>query len=190
MRARGSSGQWGRLVRACAILLSCILVPALTGSIAQSKLIDPMSATDVPHVSLAQTLDSIAEPSKAEANARGIVASQVTSSLSHEVRSAFDQEISVAELPASITAEIALPTSIEKCLFDQSTEVIGYFGTLDVDGELAALRSSMEAVGWRAVPLGGVSGISFVKDDGAHRFALSTATQVDGAALVVVRLAV
>ena len=189
MSAQGATRQRGRLVRASAIVVGCILVPAVSGMMAQSEVPRLMGAVNDARVSLVQTTEIAAVSAGAELEARNLVASQVTSSLSKEARSALDQEVPIRDLPTAVATEIALPPSIETCLFDQASQIIAYFGTADIEGELTALRSSMEAAGWRAVSLGGITGDSFHKSEGTYRFAVSTVTQIDGGVLVVVRFA-
>ncbi len=65
--------------------------------------------------------------------------------------------------------------------------VTGYVVDEEESCALEALLAHMAARGWTAVPLGGVSGATFLKESGSCTWALATCTQVGNATCIVIR---
>lgn len=69
------------------------------------------------------------------------------------------------------------------------TATVGYLINGDGENGLAAMTAHMASRGWTAVPLGDVSGATFMKRSGACTWALATCTPVGPSTSIVFRCA-
>lgn len=94
-----------------------------------------------------------------------------------------------AEAPEWFRAEVGLLPGARDVRVVGSGRVVGYVVDCDVEKALACLEEDMQALGWKAVPLGQIGGFTFVRQAGSCTWALVTCTQVGSATSVVVRTA-
>ena len=92
-----------------------------------------------------------------------------------------------AEIPEALSQEVGFIAGARDIRIDASGTVIGYSVSGQSSGTLANLTEHMRALGWSSVPLGGMEGATFVKQDGEYTWALATCTQAGDSTSVVVR---
>ena len=95
----------------------------------------------------------------------------------------------VCELPKDISDEVSLPCTVDKCLLDAESKIVGYSCSNAPDDALRELIESMSENGWTSFSMEGLTGTTFLKEDGKLRWGLATATMQGDASFVVLRLA-
>lgn len=90
-----------------------------------------------------------------------------------------------SDVPTWFQEEVGMPSGARDVRVDGS--VVGYVVDEDEEQALENLSVRMEAKGWTRVPLGGVTGATFLRESGAFTWMLVTCTQVGSATSVVAR---
>lgn len=91
-------------------------------------------------------------------------------------------------VPEAIEREVGFPPGARDVRVGASGQVVGYLVDGDPAPALAQLEERLGSRGWTAVPLGGLDGATFLKEDGEYTWALATCTQSGSATCVVIRL--
>ena len=92
-----------------------------------------------------------------------------------------------ASVPEFFQSEIGMPAGAQNVRVDATASVIGWDMTGGSQVVLEAFIKQMENKGWSSVPLGGVCGATFLKDEGQYRWALVSCSQFDSTTSVVLR---
>lgn len=93
------------------------------------------------------------------------------------------------ELPKYFLAEIGVPGNCRDIRVDSTGTVVGYVVDGDVESALGDLERRLTSRGWQGVLLGGIDGMTFVKEGGECTWALATCTQTGSSTSVVFRCA-
>lgn len=96
-------------------------------------------------------------------------------------------EVGEAVLPESFSEELHLLEGADDLRVDPTGMVVGYNVEGSEDEVLERIVSIMGDKGWTSVPLGRVTGSTFVKSEGRYTWALVTCTQVGDCTSVVTR---
>lgn len=91
------------------------------------------------------------------------------------------------ELPPWFEEEVGLPPDCRDVRADPCAGVMGCVVDGSSDRVFAGVRQGMQDAGWRVVPIGGVDGATFVKEEGRCRWVMVTCTQVGEATSIVYR---
>ncbi len=91
-------------------------------------------------------------------------------------------------LPPGFAEEVGLPVDSFDVRVGAKGAVVGYSVTGEASAALEQLTEHCASCGWSSVPLGGVTGATFVKEEGACRWMLATCSQVQGKTTVVLRM--
>ncbi len=178
MSSRTDALQRVRLKQALSFLLCCacaIALPQLLGSTACDGFrTGASSVVSVP----AEAMRARADPVHAASSAQEFVASIMRADEFALQLNTSDDLTGAGALPAHVAREAFIPVSAESCLVDETGRIVAYSRPGSPEFVLEELRVGMELAGWRTVPLGGIAGMTFLKEDGELRWALATSTTV------------
>lgn len=162
-------GTWGRQIRAVAITAALVLSP-----VAIDQALAPAAASEpAPYASPLELA------MKAASNADDPL--QALAALEDALASERNRP------PESFEAEIGLLPGCRDVRANAAGNVVGYLVDTPPDATLENLCAHMEQRGWTSVPLGGVTGATFLKGEGACTWTMATLTQVDESTCIVMR---
>ena len=92
-----------------------------------------------------------------------------------------------ADVPDVFTDEVGLLPGAHDVRVNCDGSIVGYVVSQNCSDALDLIAEQMETGGWTAVSLSGIEGATFIKSEGACRWALVVCTQVGSSTSVVVR---
>lgn len=98
------------------------------------------------------------------------------------------QEAGSRQLPDGFQDEIGILDGAREVCVDSSQCVVGWVVSGGEQEALSQMEQLLQPKGWTAVPLGQVTGATFVKKEGTYQWLLVTCTQVGDDTSVVARV--
>lgn len=92
-----------------------------------------------------------------------------------------------SEVPSWFASEVGLPAGSRDVRVDSATGVVGCIVDAPPEQALASVKERMLEAGWSAVPIGGVDGVTFMREEGECRWVMMSCTQVASATSIVFR---
>lgn len=166
MNGKTSRTQVRRL--AAAVFTVCALVAAVPASGALANGLDAARASDLSEGIDARALMGIKDPFAVLAGIEELAGDE-------------------AVLPEYFEREIGMPAGARAARASEDELVVGYLLDGDAGSALETVKDHMGRRGWSEVPLGDVSGATFVKQGGACSWTLATCTQSGDETCVVFR---
>lgn len=102
---------------------------------------------------------------------------------------ALDEMLSAAaaDVPDSLSREAVVLPGAREVRLASDVDVLGYVVDRPVSTVEQSLRDAMERKGWTAIPLGGIDGYTFVKQEGEWVWILATCDEVGSSTSVTLR---
>lgn len=96
--------------------------------------------------------------------------------------------VALDNVPQAVRNEIAIPAESWGIRWDERAGVLGFQMDGSESEAIGLITEAMEERGWRAIPLGGVTGATFTKSTDDIAWALATCTQTGESVSVVIRV--
>ena len=125
--------------------------------------------------------------SQSDATASGGMAA-IDALLSGIEKKANSASVALDNVPQAVRNEIAIPAESWGIRWDKRAGVLGFQMGGSESEAIKLITEAMEEHGWRAIPLGGVTGATFTKSTDDIAWALATCTQTGESVSVVIRV--